>query len=454
MKRARRFFAGVISGCLASWACGSAGISAEISGRSKPVIISVLGAVFDYAKEDLPLEKQIVRDISKKGFNGSWDATSPAWGGPGLPESTQRINTSQRIINLLHQNNIDVHYTVAWPNLLPPNPVKSTPEFIGQILNRENSAFEYEKMPNWDFGNEKARTAFINRCRGLFEKVGPVEIFIIDEVVMATPGDEFWCNSISTYWTSPTYSKASLASFQKFLAGKHFRGAKTARFPVTTITVKPGKNCNMGLPAFKIGESNQDRLVADNDWPQSLLWKYWYEWRTALYVRWIDGITTVACEVWGKNPKWQGCVFSSPPWWYTKELGLDLEKLAKVPRLDYLVCGYTGGLNYDKIKAVAERNGKKWGGMIELGRYGQPTGQNPNDIISLFKRIVEDGASIIYVYPTVAFQTNRKNLPVEERKNGLYYMPEQVAAWKTCVQWLAQRQGMQTNQALKPLKQE
>jgi hypothetical protein len=82
--------------------------------------------------------------------------------------------------------------------------------------------------------------------------------------------------------------------------------------------------------------------------------------------------------------------------------------------------------------------------MVELGRYEQPTGQNPADIIKLFKQIVKDGASIIYVYPTVAFQTNRKNLPAEERKNGLCYMPEQIAAWETCVKWLERRQGVQT----------
>jgi len=437
MKGSNHFFSGVIAWCLVSWAFGQEGISAERQGQSKIVIISVLGAVFDYEKENLPLEQQIIQDISGKGFTGSWDASPPSWGGPGLPESTPRINTSQRLINLLHTNDIDVHYSISWPNLLPSDPVTNTPEFVGQVLNKENYAFEYEKTPGWDFGNEKARAAFTNRCRGLFEKVGPVEIFIIDEVVMAASGEEFWCKPISTYWTSPTYSKASLAAFQKFLAGKGFPGAKTAKFPVTTIEVKPGTNCNMGLPAIKIGESNQDRLVADNKWPKSPLWKYWYEWRTELYVQWIDGITTVAYDVWGKNPKWQGCVISQPPSWYTKELGIDLEKLAKVKHLDYLVCGYAGGVNYQKIKAAAKRNGKKWGGMIQLGSYGESAGKDPADIINLFKQLVKDGASIIYVYPTVAFQTNRKNLPPEERKNGLYYMPEQVAAWETCVKWLA-----------------
>lgn len=431
------FIAGVVFCCLVSWTFVA--VSAEMKGQSKPVIISVLGAVFDYEKENLPLEKQIIQDISGKGFTGSWDAVSPSWGGPGLPESTQRINTSQRIINLLHQYDIDVHYTVAWPTLLPEDPVKTVPEYVGQVLNRDNSAFEYEETPNWDFGNETALTAFINRCRGLFEKVGPVEIFIIDEVALAKSGDDFWCKPISTYWTSPTYSKASLTSFQKFLAKKGFMGAMTAKFPVTTIEVKPGTYCNMGLPAIKIGESNKDRLVSDNNWPKSRLWKYWYEWRTELYARWIDGITAVAHEAWGKNPKWQGCVFSTPPWWYKKEMGLDLEKLANVPHLDYLVCGYTGGLNYQEIRTAAKRNGKKWGGMVELGRYGQATGQNPEDIIKLFKQMVADGASIIYVFPTVAFQTNRKNPSDKDRKNGLYYMPEQIAAWEACMKWLNAR---------------
>jgi hypothetical protein len=266
-------------------------------------------------------------------------------------------------------------------------------------------------------------------------------MFFVDEGPIADPGEDCHIKRISTYWTSPTYSPASLASFRSFLAKKGFPNARTARFPVTTIEVKPSEKCNMGLPAIKITQANEDRLTADNNWPTSSLWNYWYEWRTDIYTRWVDAITTAAWEVWGdgKNPKWRGCGFSDPPHWYTRELGLDLEKLAKVKHVDYLICGYYGTLHYQRIKETALRNGKKWGGMIELGYYGKPKGNDPKWIVSGFKQLVNDGASVIYVYPTATFQTNRKNLPESQRTCGLYYMPEQIAAWAECVQWLETR---------------
>ena len=46
--------------------------------------------------------------------------------------------------------------------------------------------------------------------------------------------------------------------------------------------------------------------------------------------------------------------------------------------------------------------------------------------IKLFKQVVADGASIIYVLPTATFQTNRKKPSAENRKNVLYCMPEQI----------------------------
>jgi hypothetical protein len=256
---------------------------------------------------------------------------------------------------------------------------------------------------------------------------------------MADPGDDCHIKTVSTYWTSPTYSPACLASFRSFLAKKGFPNARTAKFPVTTVEVKPSDSCNMGLPAIKITKANQDRLIADNQWPNSPLWKHWYDWRSDLHAHWVDAITTAAWEVWGKNPKWQGCAFNAPPHWYVPGLGPDLEKLAKLKHLDYIDSGYFGTLHYQQVKAASLRNGKKWGGTVELGYYGRPKGNDPKWIVSGFKQMVNDGASIIFIYPTATFQRDRKNLPESQRTCGLYYMPEQIAAWAECVKWLATR---------------
>lgn len=432
-------FLGLLCLAPATWTLGQTATPKEPVKPTRP-IISILGAILDYEKDNPTLEKQVVRDIAGRGITGCWDASPQTWDGPGMAENPKRIARSQRLIDLLHQNNLDVHYCVPWGCLMPADPGKNPPEWLTfQGLKKETG--ELVTATGFDYGNEKSREFFMNRCRELFKKVGPVEMFMVDEVIMAEPGDDCHVKTVSTYWSSPTYSPACLASFRNFLAKKGYPDAQTAKFPVTTVEVKPSNSCNMGLPAIKITRANQDRLIADNQWPNSPLWKHWYDWRSELHAKWVDAITTAAWEVWGngKNPKWQGCAFNAPPHWYVPGLGPDPEKLAKLKHLDYIDSGYFGRLNYGKIKEVALRNGKKWGGTVELAYYGRPQGNPPGDIITRFKQMVNDGASIIFLYPTTAFQTNRDHLPEAQRTNGLYYMPEQIAAWKTCAEWLKTR---------------
>lgn len=100
--------------------------------------------------------------------------------------------------------------------------------------------------------------------------------------------------------------------------------------------------------------------------------------------------------------------------------------------VDYVVAGYFSGKNFQAVRDAARRQGKKWGGMVELSHYGQREGVAPEAIIDTFKANVEAGASIMLVYAGANFRTDRKT----PNDQGTYYMPAQVAAWAECIQWL------------------
>jgi len=246
----------------------------------------------------------------------------------------------------------------------------------------------------------------------------------------------------SGYWTSPTYSVQALESFRTYLASKAFPQAQKARFPVTTIAVEPSPQANQGLPAIAINDTNRDRLMQDNDWPNSPLWQHWYAWRCQLFSRWLDTVTTLAYEANKTNPNWMGCYYEPPVQWMVPELGQDLQQIVNLPHVDYVVAGYTSGERYHKVKKAADAAGKKWGLQVEVSRYGKEEGMPVKYIEDTFKDAVNDGASLITCYAGMSLRTDLKNPSKSHRKKGWYYMPDQVKAWKSCIQWLKKTRGI------------
>ena len=342
----------------------------------------------------------------------------------------------QQTVDLAHQHGLEVIFGLHWPSLLPRGDDLEAFPFAGERLNPEDGSLA--RTDNWDFGSEAARGEFEARLRRLFELVDrPVEMFYQDEIIIAQPGQNFWFQPISTYWSSPTYSEESLRSFRAYLAVEGYPDADEARFPVTTVAVEPGAQANEGLPAVPLTDDNRARLQEDNDWPHSPLWQHWYAWREDLYAAWMDTATTVATEACGANPGWRGCLYVMPVTWAKTELGQNLDKLAALPHMDILSAGYMSGTRFEPFRDAALRAGKRWGATLELCHYGKQEGIAPERIREIFRAAVEAGAAVINVYAGDNFRTAR----AEPRESGLYYMPEQVQAWDECVQGLREPPG-------------
>jgi len=432
----------VIAGVLGSSAA-QAQLTVKPPNRQEPasLITQILGTTLSDSPNQSPaVLEQAVKDISNKGFTLSWDASPPSWTCDIL-QNDGHLAHLRRCAKLLHAHGVGVAFGFSWTILLPGESsaaLEALP-WAGEALNPETGAFH---KTNWDFGSEEARQEFVRRSRTLFEAVGePFEMFFADEVLVGSPGDNYDCQRISTYWTSPTYSIESLAGFRAYLARVGYVGAKTARFPVTTIAVGKSGKANAGLPAVPLTDANRERLVADNDWPDSPLWRHWYAWREDVYAAWLDAATTTAHETWGHRPQWLGCMYVMPQCWRVTGVGQNIEKIIAQPHVDYLVSGYMSGWSFQDVKSAAEQAGKHWGVAVDLSHYGTAKGSDPHGIRQTFKAAVEAGASLVTCYAGCNFRTDRKNPTEELRNTGCYYMPEQIAAWTDCIQWIEGRQG-------------
>jgi hypothetical protein len=414
-----------------------------VAGVPEPVLTQILGTSLEFRKPPLAAAEieQALTDLAGQGFSLSWDAGPAPWIS-GLLENQDHLRYCQEMAARLSRHGMGGVFVFTWNRLLPRNRSAAEGAWVGESLNPASGTFAADQEnPSWNFGSAAALAAFAMRSRALFEAVGFFPMFLSDEQILASPGDNSpHVNKMSTYWTSPTYSKEALGSieapgsFRHYLAAAGYPQAATARFPVTTVAVAPGPNANMGLPAVPLNDGNADRLQADNDWPGGTLWQHWYGWRTEIYKEWVDAVTTAAHDTWSTHPNWLGCAFAAPYYWYDPALGLDVDKIASVPHVDYVVAGYFSGMNFRAVQAAAQRHGKKWGGMVELSHYGQREGVAPQAIIDTFKANVEAGASLMLVYAGANFRSDRQT-PTD---NGAYYMPAQVAAWAECIKWLEQ----------------
>ena len=242
----------------------------------EPVVTQILGTSLKYDNKLTPAGlRRAIGDLAGKGFTLSWDASPATWERDIL-NRPERVAHYRRVAQLIHEHGMGVAFGFQWQSLLPREKTDTFTAcpWAGEVLDPETGAFVRK---NWNFGSEEARREFVRRARALFDAVGePFEMFYCDEVVLGTPGPNAHYQRISTYWTSPTYSKEALAAFRAYLAEGGYAEADAARFPVTTAAVPKSGKANAGLPAIPVTEANRDRLVVDNNWPESALWQHWH----------------------------------------------------------------------------------------------------------------------------------------------------------------------------------
>lgn len=408
------------------------------SSSNDPVITAVLGSGLypHFDTTDTQLESA-ARDLAAAGFGYSWDVSPRKWAPGCVLDDEEYFAYFKKTSAVLRKHGIGIHLGCHWHKLLPDD----AGNMRGEKLDPDTGRFEKD---NWNYGYQPALALFKEQSKKLFQRIGWIEMFYADEVVFGKAGQVHGGAKISTYWTSPTYSRESLHSFRKYLEQKGFPGALSARFPVTTVAVESGVDANKGLPAVPLHSANKDRLVEDNDWPNSSLWKLWYEWREDLYCEWLAAVTAIAWEMNRENPNWLGCYYEMPVQWMETGLAQNIGKIIRLPHIDYMIAGYTSGHRYAPVKELADSVGKKWGLQIELSRYRRDTGMPLDYIENTFTNAVKDGASLITCYAGTSFRTDlpRETVSDLRKKHTWHYLPEQAAVWKNCIQWLEDYRGI------------
>ncbi len=414
-----------------------------VSAMAAPVITSALGDEFYFGNPDATTEnlRQFYRTVAGEGFTLTWGGNPPGWS-TGLCEDAAHQAYLQECAAIMRENGIGTAFGFAPAVLLPYN--ESTGlrrEWLGQVLNPESGVREYPESNCWNYGSAEALAEFRNRMEYFCNAMKPREMFFVDEQILIAPGPNAHEQRMSAYWSSPTYSPEALADFRRFLTERGFTGAAEARFPVTTVAVAAGPDANMGLPAIPLTEANQDYLAADDNWPDSPLWQAWYQWREELLTQWTATQLQVARDVFSDNPNWLGTMVSSPTFWFSPYTGLNAERIAALPEVDYLVAGYMNGRNIDVLLPAARKFDKHPGGMIELAIYGTPDGVDPAYIVRNFTNQLDRGAELMLVYPLSVFREDRKDSE-EWHKLGMDYKAPQIQAWRQCVEILNQRGGV------------
>jgi len=403
-----------------------------LSLHAQEVLTVGLGDEFYYGsyRNKVSEIEDFYQSIQQHGINISWGAAPPYWE-TGTLENPEALKFYKNVADIIHKNGIGVALGIK-PRALYPKP--SAEQWNAYQLAPETGLREIVKE-SWDLCNPEAFSELYKRYEKIMESLKPCELYYIDETILgAAPGENAYRMRISAYWTSPTYSTIALENFRKYLQTNSYPNADTAKFPVTTVKVAPSSKADMGLPAIPINEKNSDFLVADNDWPESHLWKLWYDWREEILTKLYSSEIELAEKIFSNNPNWQGTMASAPTFWFCRETGANPDKIAGIPKLKYLVAGYMNGHNLLKLKPSTGKYGKKLGGMIELTRHGRIESQDTAATFESFKNQINNGAELILFYPLANMNKHRNS--EEQNKIGMNYRPSCEELWGKCAKYL------------------
>ena len=184
-------------------------------------------------------------------------------------------------------------------------------------------------------------------------------------------------------WSAATYSAEGLAWFREYTAGKYGAAYAGIKFPLPAVPSMltdewEGKSIRVEGALAERAEPTRDPDV----------WAKWWEWREVVFATEIAGYATRLAELNAENANWRGMVlFVSPILSFTRRGGLNMDQLAKVKGLDWLVMENTRLKGYGSTaadmeeevrlqleagKAASERGGAGFGSYVMVHAYPYP----------------------------------------------------------------------------------
>ena len=161
--------------------------------------------------------------------------------------------------------------------------------------------------------------------------------FFFNEEKLQSPWD-------SSYLEGPTYSTNALAWFREYTTAKYGPAYGQIRFPVSplSIGIAGGSNAVAGRVVLDASVTNRLEFTTDPD-----RWAKWWEWRQVMFAHLLDGYTRNLAELNAGNPHWKGAIhFISPATAWSLKPGLNLELIARIPHLDWMIMENTRAHTY------------------------------------------------------------------------------------------------------------
>ncbi|HPT17013.1 MAG TPA: hypothetical protein PK388_07000, partial [Kiritimatiellia bacterium] len=139
----------------------------------------------------------------------------------------------------------------------------------------------------------------------------------------------------SSYLQSPTCSTNGLAWFREYVVAKYGAAYADIRFPVHPLALGVLGGSNEPNVAVVLDESVTNRTTFTTD-PDH--WAKWWEWRQVVFANLMDGYARRLAALNATNAHWRGTIhFVSPMSAWASKSGQNLELLARIPNLDWLV---------------------------------------------------------------------------------------------------------------------
>ena len=148
----------------------------------------------------------------------------------------------------------------------------------------------------------------------------------------------------STYLSSPTFSTNGLAWFREYTAQKYGPDFSQIRFPVSPIAAGVVEGLEGAPCTLVLDDALADRVEFTTD-PDH--WAKWWEWRQVVFANLIHGYVQDLQDLNQTNDHWRGTVLLiSPASAWSMKSGINLDLLAKVPGLDWLIMENGRGNSY------------------------------------------------------------------------------------------------------------
>ncbi|MGD9612820.1 MAG: LamG-like jellyroll fold domain-containing protein, partial [Kiritimatiellia bacterium] len=206
-----------------------------------------------------------------------------------------------------------------------------------------NDAFQ---VPQFDVADRATVSNYLAKWRDELSIFSDYSYFFFNETALHS---DFMT---AGYLSSPTASTNGLAWFREYVVAKYGAEHAGIRFPASPLAFGVADASN--APAFRIvldaAVTNRVEMTSD-----PAHWAKWWEWRQVVFAHLMAGYARQLADLNRSNAYWRGAIQFVAPWSaWTPRSAVQLDLLAKIPHLDWMVMENHRGFTYGGSPARTE----------------------------------------------------------------------------------------------------